>query len=233
MISLKTKKSFALLLLLSIACQSIAHDAWVEPGKGPVYRILYGHKKAEPYSPSKVTSLKVLDADQKGLIYQRINTSDGLSIKPSGGKPAVFVLDYDNGYWVKLQGKSVNVRHSVQPEGTDPVHPLKYSKTIINWQPWLIKPLGQRIEFVPVSAKVLPHAGTKLRLRLLLDGKPLSGQMVENNSNEQGPMTDANGEVEVTILKGINRFATDYDIHQDDPDARRLSLTAAFVFVSK
>jgi nickel transport protein len=232
MSSLQIKRSVSILLLACIACESIAHDAWVAPGNGPVYRILYGHKKAEPYDPAKVTSLRVLDSNQKELSYSRLRTNYGLSVRPSKGRPAVFVLDYDNGYWVKINGTSINVRHSVRPEGTDPVHPLKYSKTILNWQPWILKPLGQRIEFVPVSAKVLPRGGTKIRLRLLLDGKPLSRQMVENNSNEQGSRTDAKGEVEVKVLKGINRFATDYDIRQGDPDARRLSLTAAFVFTS-
>ncbi len=58
--------------------------------------------------------------------------------------------------------------------------------------------------------------------------------MVDNNSNEQGPKTDVNGYVTVTVLKGTNRFATDHDISQpNQPDAQRLSLTAALVFVAK
>lgn len=58
--------------------------------------------------------------------------------------------------------------------------------------------------------------------------------MVENNSNEQGPKTDENGYVTVTVLKGVNRFATDHDIKQtNEPDAPRLSLTAALVFMAK
>lgn len=69
-------------------------------------------------------------------------------------------------------------------------------------------------------------------MQLLFEGKPLSNQMVENNSNEQGPKTDENGFVTVTVLKGINRFATDHDIKQpNDPDALRLSLTASLVFM--
>jgi nickel transport protein len=216
-----------------VCYQVVAHDAWVAPGKGPVFHILYGHKIAEKYVPTKVTALHVLDSDQRELPFQRKNDSNGVSIRLTKGTPAVFVLDYDNGYWVKLNGKSINVRHSLQPEGTDAVHPLKYSKTVMSWLPWLAKPLGQRIEFVPVSVKKSPRAGSQITLRLLLDGKPLSGQMVENNSDERGPSTDANGEVTVTVLQGINRFATDYDIHQKDPDASRLSLTAAFVFIAK
>ena len=98
----------------------------------------------------------------------------------------------------------------------------------------MARPLGQRIEFVPQGITGMPKAGASLRLRLLLNGKPLGGQMVENNSNEQGPKTDADGYVTVTVLKGINRFATDHNITQpNDADGRRLGLTAALVFQAK
>ncbi len=227
-------KFFGLTFLLCIALSVLAHDAWVEPSSGPVYRILYGHKIPEPYNAVKVTSIKVLNAMQKPLKFNKIETKEGVSIKVSSGVPAMFALEFDNGYWVKVGNESKNVRKSKMPEGTDPSHPLKFSKTILSWQSWMNEPLGQRIEFVPIDLSGNPKFGSQLKLQLLLDGKPLSGQMVENNSNEQGPKTDANGYVTVTVLKGVNRFATDHDIHQpNEPDAQRLSLTAALVFVAK
>lgn len=225
-----TASAFLVCLALSV----LAHDAWVEPVAGPIYRILYGHKIPEPYKPVKVTSIKVFDANKKPLQFSKLETKEGLSIKTNNGAPAMFALEFDNGYWVKVGNESKNVPKSQMPEGTDPSHPLKYSKTIKSWQSWMKNPLGQRIEFVPVDFTGTPKAGLQLKLQLLLDGKPLSNQMVENNSNEQGPKTDENGYVTVTVLKGINRFATDHDINQpNEPDAQRLSLTAAFVFVAK
>lgn len=232
-LSKKITSVIAVIALISLAYQVIAHDAWVEPGRGPVYRILFGHKAPEPYPVKKVTSLKVIDADQHELNFISLPSKDGLSVKVKQGLPAIFVLDFDNGYWVNAGGVMKNVRHSKMPSGTDPVHPYKYSKTIISWKKWMTKSFGQRIEFLPVNFDGVPKAGSKLRMKLLFDGKPLAGQMVENNSSEKGPKTDADGMVEVTVLKGINRFATDYDIKQDDPDAKRLSLTAALVFLAK
>ncbi len=217
---------------------TLAHDAWVDPLGGPVYKILYGHKIPEPYPTVKVTSLKVLDAGQKPLKFTRTESKEGLSITPAG-KPALFVTAFDNGYWVKVgdEKESRNVRKSALPAGTvggQSSHPMKWSKTMLNWASWMAKPMGQRIEFVPVGLTALPKPGSSLKLRLLLDGKPLANQMVENNSNEMGPKTDANGDVTVTVLKGINRYATDHDIMQANmPDAQRLSLTAALVFVAK
>lgn len=227
-------KIIAAAFLICLALTVWAHDAWVAPGSGPVYKVLYGHKISEPYKPVKVTSLKVMDANQKPVKFTKNETTDGVTIKTMGGTPALFALEFDNGYWVKVGSESKNVRKSEMPEGTDPSHPLKFSKTIISWQKWMVRPLGQRIEFVPVSISATPKAGSKLQLQLLLDGKPLAGQMVENNSNEQGPKTDAQGYVTVTVVKGQNRFATDHDIDQpDDADAKRLSLTAALVFIAK
>ena len=220
--------------LLIFAFKLFAHDAWVEPGRGPVYKVLYGHKVPETYPAGKLTELKVMDANQKELKYSRIPTKKGVNIKVNEGAPALFALTFDNGYWVKVNGESKNVRLSKMPTGTDPAHPIKYSKTIMNWLPWMTKPLGQKFELVPVAIDGTPKVGSQLQLQLLLDGKPLSGQIIENNSNEEGPLTDANGMVYVTVVKGINRFANDYNIDQTtDPDAKRLSLTAVLVFEAK
>jgi len=225
-------KIIASTFLISFALSVLAHDAWVEPGSGPIYRILYGHKLPEAYKRDKVTSIKVYNASQQPLKFNNVNTKDGLSIKVNNGSPAMFALEFDNGYWVKVGNESKNIRHSQMPKGTDPSHPLKYSKTIIKWQNWMDKPLGQRIEFIPVELIGSPKPGSQLKMQLLFEGKPLSNQIVENNSNEQGPKTDENGFVTVTVLKGINRFATDHDIKQpNDPDALRLSLTASLVFM--
>jgi len=227
------QKIIATILLTCFTVNIFAHDAWVEPTAGPIYRILYGHKIPESYKAMKVTSLKVYNTNKQLVKFDKMETKEGLSIKALG-KPAMFALEFDNGYWVKVGKESKNVRKSEMPEGTDPVHPLKFSKTIKVWEDWMKKPIGQRIEFIPLNFKGSPKAGYKLKMQLLLDGKPLSGQMVENNSNEQGPKTDSDGFVTVSVLKGQNRFATDYDIKQpNEHDALRLSLTAALVFVAK
>jgi nickel transport protein len=228
----------AVLTLAAAALPLLAHDAWVDPLGGPVYKILYGHKVPEPYSVVKVTSLQVLDAMQKPIKFTRTQSKEGVSITPAS-RPALFVTAFDNGYWVKVgdEKEPRNVRKSALPAGTaggQSSRPMKWSKTMLSWAPWMAKPVGQRIEFVPVGLAGLPKPGSTLKLHLLLDGKPLANQMVENNSNETGPKTDANGDVTVTVLKGINRYATDHDIMQaNEPDAQRLSLTAALVFVAK
>ncbi|MDJ0364133.1 DUF4198 domain-containing protein [Hymenobacter sp. H14-R3] len=227
----------AALVLAATALPLLAHDAWVDPLGGPIYQVFYGHKVPENYPAAKVTTLQVLDAEQHFLPYTRLPTAKGLSIKPTG-QPAMFVLDFDNGYWTKtLQDKeSRNVRLTAQPAAAGGVGSrlFKYSKTVLRWQPWMFKAVGQRFEFVPEAFSGALRAGQPFQVRLLLDGQPLANAMVENNSNEEGPHTDANGLVTIKLVKGINRLANDLDIAQTaDPDATRLSLTAALVFVAE
>ena len=227
------KIAMASVLMLTVSGNTMAHDAWVNPAKGPIYNIFYGHKVPEDYNVNKITSLHVLDGMQKEIPYSNMASAKGMRIQTKGGTPAMFVLDYDNGLWTTVGKESLNFPYSMMPEGSAGHHPLKYSKTLISWKSWMTTPAGQRIEFVPVGWTALPAAGQEVKLQCLLDGKPLAGQMVENNSNEEGPKTDANGMVTVKVVSGINRFATDYDISQPyNHDASRLSLTAALVFMA-
>lgn len=227
-----------LLLLAAAALPLLAHDAWVDPLGGPVYQVFYGHKVPEDYPAAKVISLQVLDAAQHFLPYARQVSAKGLSIKLSG-QPAMFALEFDNGYWTKTAAdkESRNMRLTSLPgsrTGAVGSRLFKFSKTVLRWQPWMFKPVGQRFEFVPEPFSGPLRAGQPFRVRLLLDGQPLANAMVENNSNEEGPRTDASGAVTITLVKGVNRLANDLDITQTaDPDATRLSLTAALVFVAE
>lgn len=65
------KNSFKILaatgLALAFTLPILAHDAWVNPGPGLIYNILYGHITPEEYPAAKVTSLAVLDAQHHYL----------------------------------------------------------------------------------------------------------------------------------------------------------------------
>ena len=123
---------------------------------------------------------------------------------------------------------NVRRRHQLPPAG-----PLKWGKTIVQWQPWMTEPVGQRIEVLPVTAAE-PKAGSKFTVRVLFEGKPLAGVMVENNSNETGPKTDADGRATLVLVPGINRLAVDYDLPlKADPDADTLVLNASLVFMAR
>jgi nickel transport protein len=229
--------SIALITASFFAGNTSAHDAWVHPTKGPVYPVYYGHRVYELFPITKITSLDAYSTDHRKLACEKMQDADGVSVKVSKGKPAMFCLAFDNGYWVKGAAEGggtshMNVGRGQLDQGTNPSHPLKFSKTILSWEPWMQQPIGQRVELVPVAFTSTPQGGSTLKLRLLYEGKPLAGQKVENNSSEEGPKTDADGYVTVEVEKGMNRFASDYTLPKsEDPKAERMSLTAALVFM--
>ena len=221
--------------VLAFALPIMAHDAWVNPGPGPIYDVFYGHITPEEYPAAKVTDLQVLDANHHFLPYERLESPKGLQIKPTG-QPAMFTVAFDNGYWSTKTGdkESSNVRLTAEAGRTKGSRLFKFSKTVLAWQPWMFEAVGQRYEFVPKAFTGKLKAGQPFVVRLLLDGQPVANGMVETNSNEKGPRTDRDGYVTVTLVKGINRLANDLDINQSaDPDATRLSLTAALVFTAE
>ncbi len=239
--SFKKQIRLLALLLAFFSCTAVthAHDAWVHPGRGPRWPVYYGHKVYERFPIAKIAALDAIDANGRKLAWTKEEDGDGVSIRVAKGTPAMFVLTYDNGYWVKGPGEGgnmsyMNVGRPQLDQGTAPLHPFKFAKTVLSWQPWMSKPVGQRVELVPLDFRGTPKAGGQLRLRLLFEGKPLADQMVENNSSEEGPRTDGDGYVTVTVAPGMNRFASDFALPKsDDPKADKVSLTAVLVFVAE
>jgi nickel transport protein len=146
----------------------------------------------------------------------------------------MFLVEFDNGSYSTVDGKTVNVGKREAPSATSSRRPLKWGKTIVVWQSWMTEPVGQRIEVLPVTAAAEPTAGSKFTVRVLFEGKPLAGVMVENNSNETGPKTDADGRATLVLVPGINRLAVDYDLPlKADADADTLALNASLVFMAR
>ncbi len=209
-----------------------AHDAWVAPVDGPIYPVHFGHKAPQDYVAAKVKAVTAFDAARAPLAVEISRDAKGASVKASG-KPAMLLVEFDNGFYTKVDGKSVQMSKRDAPAGSTTNHPVKSGKTIVQWAPWMTEPVGQRLEVLPVDTST-PAAGSKFKVRVLLDGKPVAGLMVENNSNETGPKTDAQGLATLTLVKGINRLAVDYDIPmKGDPDTDKLGLNASLVFMTK
>ena len=217
-----------------IACSAAsAHDAWVAPVDGPVFPVHFGHKSPQDYVAAKVKAATAFDAARTPLSVEISRESKGASVKASGAA-AMLLVEFDNGFYTKIDGKSVQMSKRDAPAGSTTNHPVKSGKTIVQWAPWMTEPVGQRIEVLPVDASAAPKAGSKFKVRVLLDGKPVGGVLVQNNSNETGPKTDADGLATLTLVKGINRLSVDYDIPmKGDPDTDKLGLNASLVFMTK
>ncbi|AMS31894.1 hypothetical protein AEM42_04800 [Betaproteobacteria bacterium UKL13-2] len=233
MVSQTVALGIAVFSTVSFVQNAAAHDAWVAPVAGSVYPVHFGHKEPQSYAAAKVKAVSVFDAKRATLTNEISRDDKGASVKVSG-TPAMFLVEFDNGSYSTVDGKTVNVGKREAPSATSSRRPLKWGKTIVVWQSWMTEPVGQRIEVLPVTAAAEPTAGSKFTVRVLFEGKPLAGVMVENNSNETGPKTDADGRATLVLVPGINRLAVDYDLPlKADADADTLALNASLVFMAR
>lgn len=102
---------------LGLIGSASAHDAWVAPVTGPVYPVHFGHKEPQSYAAAKVKVVSVLDA-KRGPLANEISRDDkGASVKVNG-KPAMFLVEFDNGFYSRVDGKTVNVSKREAPTST-------------------------------------------------------------------------------------------------------------------
>lgn len=85
------------------------------------------------------------------------------------------------------------------------MHALKYHKTIIQWGAIAKQPLGQQFEIVALTADT-PHAGQPLRVRVLFDGKPISGIRLSLGEKGAAVTTATDGTATVTPAAGANQL---------------------------
>ncbi len=182
-------------LVLCLAAWGLAahaHSLWLIP-EGGAYLIGYGHDlKNSAYAPGKVTRLAAYDAAGASLALTRTDSADAVRFTPPA-KAALIVIDFDNGIWSRKEGdKSLNLPMNKNPGATSGVHALKFHKTVLAWGAQATRAVGQRYEVLPLDAAA-PAAGQAMRVRVLLDGKPVAGAKVGNGEDADAQTTDADG----------------------------------------
>ncbi|MHB9073148.1 MAG: DUF4198 domain-containing protein [Desulfobaccales bacterium] len=228
----------ALLLTLVSAAALYAHDAWVAK-EADILVVKYGHgDKIDPYKPAFVTVAKAYDISGKEI---------GVTIKPEENRavlvpaqaPALVSITYNSGAWVKTpEGwKNISKREAMK-EGKAVLESdksIKYSKGLWQWSDRFDKPLGVKMELVPLKNPLALKVGDNLPLQVLYEGKPLAGVAVRGEGAKDGAKTDQNGQVEVPITKsGLNVLAaTNKTPTPNDPDAEKLVEVTNFSFEAK
>lgn len=219
--------------LCLVSSPALAHDAWAAPGAGPTYPIQYGHEELLDYPAHKVKAVQAFNASGGEIPVEILREERRAMARPESA-PAMLSVFFDNGYFSKVDGKSRNVGKREAPGATDSSHPVKWSKTILSWSPASFRPLGQRLEIVPLPFAGEPTAGAAIKVRVLLEGKPLPKAKVTTLSAEESQPTDAQGEVTFKTTAGVQRLTLDHRIATpDDPDADHLALNASLVFVTR
>ncbi len=189
----------AALLLGFIAGPVAAHDAWIE-AQGDRLNLYFGHPgKPETAVSAKVTKIAALDA--RGRPIKVRIAPDGSALRVHAvGAPTLVTATYDNGYWSKTAEGSKNLPKDQVPGTLSATHAVKFAKTVLAWNAHALKPVGQRLEIVPLAA---PANGT-LPVQVLWEGKPLAGAKITQPHAPEAPMiqTDAAGKANVPVNAG-------------------------------
>ncbi len=230
------KKTLVLaMVLILLASFSYAHDAWIEKKDGQ-FIVLYGHgNKTETYDAAKVKEVRAYGIE--GSIVQVTVEKEGypVIIKPKG-KAALISLFFDNGFWSKTPDGWKNKPKKEVPDAVESSHSMKYSKAILKWSDKFSKPLGMKMEIVPLKNPLSLKAGDTLPLKVFLDDKPVEGASINAGGYHKDDMkTDKDGMADVKIEKsGFQIIAAGIKIPlKDNPNADVLSLSANITFEVK
>jgi nickel transport protein len=217
-------------LLLAHSPDSVAHDAWIEI-EGPGHAIRYGHPdKIEAYDSTKVKGVAALDERAKPVKTRVETSADHATVMP-GAPASLLLLDFDNGYWSKTADGWKNKPRTEVSDATESSHSLKFGKTVLVWGPAVTKPTRQRLEIVPLSARV-PREGESLAVQVLFEGKPLAGASIGNGQHDkENPLSaDAAGKASLAIHKGTQMIVASHKVALDRPEAEKESLAANLRF---
>lgn len=231
------KKAVVLALVLTLFSASAlyAHDTWVAKD-GNVLVVKYGHgDKIEPYKPAYVKEAKAYDASGKE-VQVTIKPQDVRAVLAPAQAPALVAIVYDSGAWVKTPEGYKNVS---KREAKDVLQSMKgetHSKNIWHWSDRFSKPLGGKMELVPLKNPLSLKVGDTLPFQVIYRGKPLAGATVAAEGVEKDALkTDATGKAQIVIKNsGLNVVKANLKTPTPhDPDADSLSETANITFEVK
>lgn len=161
------------------------------------------------------------------------------------GNPSVASMSYDFGYYTFTKdGKHyAQARNEITDiTGANEVIQtrkiFKIGKSIFAWDEASSKAMGLKFEIIPLENPLEKKAGDKLKLQVLLDGKPISGvEFEDQNDDIDGIVTDANGIATITLSKaqdGLQIIAAGIKLPYNlDRYGDTLQLTATLSFKSK
>ena len=231
-----------------------AHDMWLNvsiPEKGTVLETIgYGHGFPHPEpipegrthlisAPQLVTPEGILDSVQKGENYSYQIQKD----LPKGSY--IGSLKYPPAFWSNGTGGWTQQSRLERPDAAYAEEAIMFAKAILNVggcqeKDFISKPLGDRLEIVPLENPALLKAGEPFPVQVLFDGKPLKTTevyaTVEGFSDKDYKAfygrTDLAGKIDIIPLKEGYWFAkvTHKYPHEDPSKADEVILVATLTF---
>jgi nickel transport protein len=228
----------ALTLTFLAAPALYAHDLFVGKQAGE-FVVLFGHTDTGKFSEYKTEHIKEVRA------YDKSGNAIAAQLKPhakgaavvAGQNPALIALVFDRGFTVKTTEGYKNVSKREAQNVIESWKGATYNKNIWQWSDRFAKPLGGKIEIVPLKNPLTLKVGDILPFQVFYDGKPIEGLEIgtADHSDQKGIVTDKNGKASVSIKKSGQQVvkATRKIPLQNDPDVDFLRESATIAFEVK
>lgn len=190
-----------------ITMPALAHTVWVMPTGDSGFTVHFGGHAGveEPFVSANFKNVKAVDASGAPLRVTRSKqgTRTHLSIN---GKPAMLTAHYDNGIHTnRSNGPSVAKPMNQVANAISAVKAVKWHKTITQWSPQVLRPVGQPFEVVPLSAEQ-PVAGRPMQVKVLINGVAAPNIAIARNEEGRDAVTDARGIASFTPVAGYNKL---------------------------
>jgi len=195
--------------LLSLPGLASAHASWIGQHGGD-FVVVHGEGSAtnEAYDPTIVTEPKGFDKTGAPVAVALAPQAKVMGLGVPEGVAVVSVL-YSDGWWTEdAKGEWRNEPADAYPDfkGTGQyfTYPVAYIAATDTQ-----KPVGHKLEIVPLADPTKLAMGDKLEVQVLLDGNPVKGVAVTNDVltdwDISSTVTDDEGKALVTIANnGLN-----------------------------
>jgi nickel transport protein len=226
------------LAIFSSTTLACAHSAWVAQRSGDMV-VVYGHGASdEAYDAAKVKDVKAFAADGSPIATTLEPKGPYVSFAaPDKDKVAVFGFTFDNGFWSqKPDGEWVNEPRSKHPDAKAAGQYIKHVVAVVKPLQKTGQAVGHALEIVPMVDPLGLKVGGDLKVKVLLNGKPLPNAQIIGEYTTDPDMktakTDANGEAKVKVRNfGLNVLVTDYtEKVTGNPDADEIGHNASLSF---
>jgi nickel transport protein len=202
------RHTLALAIFIGSTTLAQAHASWITQRAGD-WAVVHGQGATdEAYDPAKVTAVTGLDATGNPVAVEVKPQAKNVLLAPAEGA-AVLSTTWDEGWWTE---DAAGQWHNSPPEGFAGVKSAgDYTTYVVSYIGLTDaqKPLGHRLEIVPLSDPGKLMIGDKLEVQVLMDGQPMEGIAVTNDVltdwDIHSGLTDAEGKALITVANtGLN-----------------------------
>jgi len=239
-----------------------AHQIWIQEADAG-YEVVYGERVTDqdPLPFAKVNWVRGFTANK--YIDKLALSTEAYGDKPDAGHVYVQPFNNYNVITAKMtNGYYVKVKDDASPKGEkylkDPVYSnidatgkevikelysIKFAKYITKWSCYLKKPIGQRLEIVPMSDVTKLQEGDSLKFKIFYEGKPVTGTntYIYQSTNpllgkEDNPKTHIQNCPYQTIKvgpSGLQTVVVKHKVMLNDEETKYISIASALSFYTQ